>query len=72
MTPGTYLSRVELAERWRMSIKTVDRLRSSGCLPWIDVSGGRGARPIVRIQLHDVIQFEERMRSERREPSEAT
>lgn len=60
MTP--HFSRTALASRWKVSVKTIDRLREFGKLPWIDIAGGRGARPIVRFTLADVEAFEQTMR----------
>jgi len=57
-----HLSRTDLAQRWGVSLKTVDRLRTAHKLPWIDISGGRGNRPCVRFVLRDVEAFEERQR----------
>jgi hypothetical protein len=57
-----YFSRVKLAARWGVSVKTLDRLRESGRLPWVDVSAGRGKRPLVRFMLADVERFEQTMR----------
>ncbi len=57
-----HLSRQGLAGRWGVSVRTVDRLRKDGRLPWVDLSGGAGARPIVRFRLCDVEHYEERVR----------
>lgn len=46
-----FLTRKQLSERWGISVVTVDRLRASGCLPWIDLSAGRGEKPLVRFPL---------------------
>lgn len=56
------LSKRDLAQRWKTSIRTVDRLRQAGKLPWIDMAAGRGGRPLVRFALSDVEQFEQRFR----------
>jgi hypothetical protein len=56
------LSRVALAQRWGVSPRTIDRMRADGRLPWIDLTGGRGARPIVRFKLDDILAYEERFR----------
>jgi len=55
---GEILSRQELARRWLVSVRTIDRLRVAGKLRWFDPTGGRGARPLVRFALTDVLQFE--------------
>jgi hypothetical protein len=52
------LNRSELAQRWGVSIKTVDRLRTARLLNWIDIGGGRHPRPIVRFTLADVERYE--------------
>jgi hypothetical protein len=62
MTIEMLLSRQELARRWGTSMKTVDRLRNSGKLAWIDIAGGRGTRPLVRFHLRDLERFEQSMR----------
>jgi hypothetical protein len=62
MTPERHFSRQALAQRWNTSTRTIDRLRQAGKLPWIDIAGGRGARPIVRFTLTDVEQYERAMR----------
>lgn len=56
------LSKRDLAQRWKTSIRTVDRLRRDGKLPWIDMAAGRGVRPLVRFALADIEQFELRFR----------
>jgi hypothetical protein len=58
----TYLTRRNLAGRWCVSLRTVDRLRQAGKLPWVDIAGGSGARPAVRFNLKDIEAYEERMR----------
>ena len=52
------IKRQELAERWNCSTRKVDRLRKSGLLAWIDLTGGRGKKPLVRFQLKQIIDFE--------------
>jgi hypothetical protein len=39
----------------------LDRLRQDGRIPWLDVAGGQGARPIVRFRLADVQTYEDQM-----------
>jgi len=58
MVTPLYLSRRDLAVRWGISVKTVDRMRESGQIPWIYFSGRRGIRPVVRFALTDVEVFE--------------
>lgn len=60
MNNSTLITRTELAKRWRVDTKTVDRMRQAKLLVWIDISGGRNARPIVRFTEADVVAFEER------------
>ncbi len=57
-----HFSRQALAQRWNTSTRTIDRLRQAGKLQWIDVSGKRGTRPLVRFTLADVEAFEQTMR----------
>jgi len=52
------LTRSGLAKRWKSSIRTVDRRRQIGLIPWVDLSGGKGSRPVVRFRLIDVENFE--------------
>lgn len=54
------LSKKQVADRWSMSVRTVDRLRESGRLEWLDLAAGIGARPIVRFRLRDVEDYENR------------
>jgi predicted DNA-binding transcriptional regulator AlpA len=56
------LTKNEVAQRWQQSKQTVDRHRRLGQLPWIDLSGGIGVRPVVRFRLSDIEQYEEKMR----------
>jgi hypothetical protein len=60
-------SRNELAERWRVSARTIDRRRAMGLLPWIDLACGRGSRPVVRFSLADIQEFEVSARKDARE-----
>lgn len=57
-----HLSRAALAARWHVSVKTIDRLREADKLSWLDISGGRGARPLVRFKIEDVENYERAMR----------
>ena len=56
------LTRYGLAERWDTATRTLDRLRQSGQLPWIDLSGGQRRKPIVRFRLRDVVEYERKHR----------
>ncbi len=62
MTNDQHLTREDLAKRWNASTRTVDRLRQHGLIPWVDLSAGRGARPLVRFRLADVEDYEKAMR----------
>jgi len=55
------ITRLDLAKRWQTSTRTVDRKRQLGLLPWIDIAGGHGKRPIVRFRLEDIEMFENSM-----------
>jgi hypothetical protein len=59
MEPQKLLTRDELASLWQVSKQTLDRLRSAGKLPWVDISPGRGARAIVRFRAMDVAAYSE-------------
>lgn len=56
-----FITRVELAKRWKVCVRTVDRKRELGEIPWVDVSQGRGARPCVRFRLADIEALESRL-----------
>ncbi|MGO9116831.1 MAG: helix-turn-helix domain-containing protein [Desulfomonilaceae bacterium] len=58
------LSRRELATRWGISVKTVDRLRETGQLPWIDLSTSP-RKPLVRFPLAEIERFERERRGHR-------
>lgn len=51
------LNRKEAAQALGFSLRTLDRLRESGLLPWVDASGGRGSRPAVRFFQKDLDEF---------------
>jgi hypothetical protein len=36
----------------------VDRRKKYGLLPWIDLSGGIGSRPMIRFRLTDIEEYE--------------
>jgi len=55
------LTRPELANRWDTSERTIDRRRKLGLLPWVDVAGGHGKRPIVRFRVEDIEMYENQM-----------
>jgi hypothetical protein len=56
------LTRHSLATRWAVATRTVDRLRQTGRLPWIDIADGVGARPVVRFRMEDIQNYEEKTR----------
>ena len=55
-----FFTRRQLSERWNVSLVTVDRMRASGRLPWIDLSGGTGKKPLVRFERADVLALDAR------------
>lgn len=55
---NSLLNRRQLAERWNCSERKIDRLRNNGFLPWIDLTAGHGKKPIVRLRIEDILQFE--------------
>jgi hypothetical protein len=59
---NAYLSRRELAERWKVSHKTIDRLRFAGKLSWVNLASHSGKKPLVRFKVEDVEAFERAMR----------
>jgi len=48
-----------LADRWGVGLRTVDRRREAGLLPWLDL--GEGDKPLVRIPVSVVLEYENRM-----------
>ncbi len=52
------LTRNELAERWKVTPRTIDRLRRLGLLAWKDLRKGTAGRPIVRFRLQDIETYE--------------
>jgi hypothetical protein len=52
------LTKSDLAERWKTSQKTVDRMRERGVLPWVDLNQGKLGKPTVRFRLSDIVAFE--------------
>ena len=57
---ATSLTPPELASRWRVSPEKVIGLIRSGALRGFDVAMPRSKRPLYRINLSEVIAFEER------------
>ena len=55
------MTREDLAARWKTSVRTIDRRRELGLVPWMDLAGGRGNRPCVRFKLSDIESYEEQM-----------
>lgn len=37
-------------------------MRMDGRIAWLDLTGGKGSRPIVRFKLDDILSYEERFR----------
>ena len=62
MESSKLMTREDVRKRWGVGLRTIDRLRLCGKLSWVDVSAGRGARPIVRFRMADILQFEAEMR----------
>ena len=63
MTNESHFTAAALAKRWERHLRTIDRLRQAGKLPWIDISGGRGANGHwFRFIFADVERFEQEMR----------
>jgi hypothetical protein len=62
MADDILLTRNDLSGRWGVTVKTVDRLRRRGLLPWLDLSGGQGGKSLVRFLLSDIEAFEARNR----------
>ncbi|MEJ5328752.1 MAG: hypothetical protein WHT07_01190 [Desulfobaccales bacterium] len=52
------LTRKDLAKRWRTTVRTIDRRRIEGLLPWIDLTAGKGRKPQVRFRIEDVEAYE--------------
>ncbi len=62
MTTDQHFSRQALAARWNTSTRTIDRLRSAGKLPWLNLASAGGPKPLVRFTLADVENYEQSMR----------
>ena len=58
ITEEQFMTRHQLASRWMLSVRTIDRLRQDGFLTWTDIAGGQRARPIVRFSIGDVEKYE--------------
>lgn len=59
MTTEKLFSRRELARKWGVSTRTIDRVRKSGRLSWINISAGSGLRQGVRFRLDDIQAYEQ-------------
>ena len=57
-----FMTRQELAARWGVNAKTIDRLRTSGRLPWLNLAARGKKRPTVRLALHDIRALETAVR----------
>jgi hypothetical protein len=55
----TLLTREHLAARWSVSLRTLDRLRQDGLIPWVDLRRGRGGKPLVRFLRADIEDYEQ-------------
>ncbi len=62
MKSNDYISRSDLAKRWRVSVRFIDRLRERGDLPWADINLGKRAKPLVRFALTDIQAYEQAIR----------
>ncbi len=52
------LTEKEVAEWLQVSRRTLIRWRQLGQGPkWIDISGGRGRKPMIRYRMSDVLEF---------------
>jgi hypothetical protein len=56
------LTKKDLAKRWQQTTVTIDRYRKLGSLPWLDLTGGKGIKPIVRFRLSDIEEYEDKLR----------
>jgi|GEM_PF-949507 len=56
------LTKNEVATRWKCSKRTLDRLRLDGKLPWLDLTQGAGAKPLVRFKAADIEFYENHTR----------
>lgn|GEM_PF-1369621 len=59
MESRAFLTRQQLATRWQCGLRTVDRRRDTGALQWVDL--GTPCKPLVRIPLAGVVEYENRM-----------
>ena len=55
-------TKAQLATRWNVSQRTIDRRRNQGLIPWIDLTAGIGMRPQVRFKIEDIEEYELRVR----------
>jgi len=56
------LTKDQVAKRWLCSKRTLDRLRLDGKLPWLDLTNGRGCKPLIRFREADILAYEEATR----------
>jgi len=56
------ISRRQLALRWGVNAKTIDRLRQRGLLPWMDLNGCHRKKSLVRFSMSDIQTYEDRNR----------
>lgn len=52
-----FYTRKEVAGFLKVSKRTIDRLRRDGILPWVDLSAGRGKKPVVRFPAAAIENF---------------
>jgi len=52
------ISRSQLASRWGVTAKTIDRLRKAGKIPWLDLTNGGGRKTLVRFLEQDILAYE--------------
>ncbi|MEW6352238.1 MAG: helix-turn-helix domain-containing protein [Thermodesulfobacteriota bacterium] len=70
--PTEYLTREQLAQRWGIGLKTLDRLRASGRLAWINLSAEEdGQRDLVRFKPADIEAFEQERKTRGSAPEAA-
>jgi hypothetical protein len=60
--PEIFLTRRDLARRWNVCTRTIDRQRSLALIPGcLDLTAGVGKRPIVRFRLSDIEEYERKV-----------
>ena len=46
-----FFTRQELAARWKTSVRTIDRRRELGLLPWVDLAGAEATDPVFDLNF---------------------